>query len=268
MPRLDDIRLYPVKGLRGVSVTAAEVEPWGLARDRRFMVVDHENRFITQRQVARMALIDADLLDGGLRLSTEGFGAIEVGVPGREAPVIEVTVWDDVVAARSADAAACAWLSEALAAPCRLVHMAEPARARPVDPDYAAPGDHVSFADGFPLLVTSAASLSDLNHRLDRPVPMERFRPNLVVGGAEPWAEDGWRRLRVGETTFDVSKDCARCVVTTIDQQTGHKAEDNEPLRTLGTFRRKAKGRIIFGRNLIPRGLGRIEVGAVVEADS
>ena len=143
--------------------------------------------------------------------------------------------------------------------------MADAAGARPVDPDYARPEDRVSFADGYPLLVTNEASLVDLNRRLDRPVPMDRFRTNLRVAGAAAWAEDGWGHLHVGGAEFFVAKTCDRCVVTTVDQATGRKAEDNEPLRTLGGFRRDPRGRTIFGQNLIPRRLGRIAVGDAVE---
>ena len=124
----------------------------------------------------------------------------------------------------------------------------------------------MSFADGFPLLVTTQASLDDLNTRLASPVTMDRFRTNLLVGGAEPWAEDEWQDLRVGETRFAGVKDCARCAVTTVDQGSGVRSEDNEPLRTLARFRRKAGGRIIFGQNLVPRRLGRIARGDRVEA--
>lgn len=266
MAHVAEIRIYPVKGLRGHAVPHATVEPWGLAGDRRYMVVDAAGRFVTQRELPRMAVIEAAFAPGGIALSGPGLGRIEVAEPDAGAPHAEVTVWRDRVAARDAGAQAASWLSAALALPCRLVHMADPAAARPVDPDFADPSDRVSFADGFPLLVTNAASLADLNARLTEPVGMDRFRTNLAVEGAEPWAEDGWRRLRVGAVAFAGTKDCARCAVTTVDQDTGTRSERNEPLRTLAGFRRKAGGRIIFGQNLIPRGAGRISVGDAVEA--
>lgn len=265
MAHVAEIRIYPVKGLRGHAVPHAAVEPWGLAGDRRYMVVDAAGRFVTQRELPRMAVIEADLMPGGIALSGPGLRRIAVAEPDADAPRAGVTVWHDRVAARDAGAEAASWLSAALGLPCRLVHMADPASARPVDPDHAEPSDRVSFADGFPLLVTNAASLADLNARLPEPVGMDRFRTNLAVEGAEPWAEDGWWHLRVGPVAFAGTKDCARCAVTTVDQDTGVKSERNEPLRTLAGFRRKAGGRIIFGQNLIPRGAGRISVGDAVE---
>ncbi len=267
MLTLDGIWFYPVKGLRGVSVLEAEVEPWGLKHDRRWMVVDPLGRFLTQRQVSRMAVVSAVLLPGGLGLSAEGAGACEIAVPSADAPVLNVTVWDDVVTARVGAQEAAHWLTGVLGTPCRLVYMADPAGARPCDPDFSLAGDWVSFADGFPLLATTTGSLDDLNRHVSSPVGMDRFRPNIVVGGAAPWAEDHWTRLHVGRVAFSAVKDCARCIVTTVDQATGIKAEDGEPLRRLASFRRKAGGRIIFGQNLVPRSEGRIAVGDPVEAN-
>ncbi len=265
MAHVAEIRIYPVKGLRGHAVPEATVEPWGLAGDRRYMVVDAAGRFITKRERPRMAVVEAGFVPGGIALSGAGQGRIVVAEPGAEAPRAKVTVWRDRVAARDAGAEAASWLSAALGVACRLVHMPDPAADRPVDPDFAEPSDRVSFADGFPLLVTNTASLADLNARLADPVGMDRFRTNIAVEGAEPWAEDGWQRLRVGAVAFAGPKDCARCAVTTVDQDTGAKSERNEPIRTLAGFRRKAGGRIIFGQNLIPRSAGRISVGDAVE---
>ena len=263
--RVSEIRIYPVKGLRGRSVPSADVEPWGLARDRRFMVVDPAGRFRTQRELPRMAVVEADLVDGGVELFATRAGRVAVREPGADAPAITVSIFRDAaVPARDAGDEAAAWLSAALGVPCRLVHLAEPATARPVDPDFAETGDRVSFADGFPLLVTNGASLRDLNARLPAPVSMDRFRANVVVEGAQAWAEDGWSRLRIGGSVFAGPKDCARCAVPTVDQETGDRSPDNEPIRTLASFRRKAGGRIIFGQNLIPRALGRIAVGDAV----
>ena len=263
--RVTEIKIYPVKGLRGHAVAEAVVEPWGLAGDRRFMVVDEAGRFRTQRELPAMAVVDAAVAPGGLVLTAEGAAPLAVAIPGPGAEACDVTVWRDRVAARDAGPDAAAWLSRVLGVPCRLVHLADPANGRPVDPDYGDAADRVSFADGFPLLVTNTASLDDLNGRLAAPVAMDRFRTNVVVSGAEPWAEDGWQDLRIGGIAFAGTKDCARCAVTTVDQDTGRKSPENEPIRTLARFRRKAGGRIIFGQNLIPRGLGRIAVGDAVE---
>ncbi len=260
------IRIYPVKGLRGHAVRHAEVEPWGLAGDRRFMVVDPGGKFLTQRQLPRMAVIEADLVAGGVELGRPHAGRIVVATPDPAGAPVTVTVWHDRVSAHDCGPEAAAWLSAALGTPARLVHMADPAAARRVDPDYASPEDRVSFADGFPLLVTNRASLADLNTRLPVPAAMDRFRTNVCVEGAPAWAEDGWQHLRIGGAVFAGPKDCARCAVTTVDQDTGVRSDGNEPLRTLATFRRKAGGRIIFGQNFIPRRLGRISMGDTVEA--
>ncbi len=265
MLTLAAIRIYPVKGFRGLSLTEGEVEPWGLAGDRRWMVVDADNRFLTQRQVPAMARLEALPRHGGLTLAAPGADFCEVPLPLDSAPPAMVTVWDSTVLALSASREADAWLSARLGLACRLVYMAHPDHARAVDPLYGAPEDRVSFADGFPLLVTTNASLDDLNSRLAVPVPMDRFRTNLLIAGGTAWMEDDWTGLRVGGTAFKVVKDCARCAVTTVDQASGVKDEDAEPLRCLGGFRRDAKGRIIFGQNLIPSSTGGIAVGDRVD---
>ena len=269
--KLDAITIYPVKSLRGTAVQEAAVEPWGLAGDRRWMVVDVDNRYLTQRELPGMARIAAaPAADGGVVLSAPGDGAGELRVPMPETggPTVEVLVWRDRVEAQPASREADAWLSDALGRACRLVHMGDPAAARPVDPAYGQPADRVSFADGFPLLGVNAASLDALNARLAQPVPMARFRPNLAVSGAAPWAEDGWRLLRVGGegVAFRAVKPCARCVIITTDQETGARPRDREPLRTLSSFRRNDRGRVLFGQNLVPDGVGRIAVGDEVEA--
>jgi len=260
---LDALFIYPVKGLRGIAVQEAVVEPWGLQGDRRWMVVDSGGRYLTQRDLPGMARIAAVPDAGGITLSAEGMVPLHVPLPRLS---VEVLVWRDRVRAQEAGPDAAAWLSRALGHPCRLVHMGDPAAARPVDGRYARPDDRVSFADGFPVLVVNAASLDDLNARMAQPVPMDRFRTNLVVSGAPAWAEDGWRTLDVGPVRFRGPKTCARCVVVTTDQATGARPRDREPLRTLTGFRRDDSGRVIFGMNLIPDGGGRIAVGMEVQA--
>jgi uncharacterized protein YcbX len=270
MPVLEDIWIYPVKGMRGRSVREAVVEPWGLAGDRRWLVVDAAGRFVSQRETPRLATVAAEPIAGGLVLSCEGFGRVEVAEPARDAARAQVMIWRDPVDAAVADPAAAAWLAEVLHRPdCRLVHMDRPEAARAVDPAYASAQDRVSFADGFPLLLALRESLEDLNVRASAPVPMARFRPNLVVGGAPAWAEDGWTALAIGAgeaaSTYRVAKACDRCIVTTTDQTTGERALDGEPLVTLGRFHRDARGRILFGQNVIPDGPGVVRVGDRVE---
>lgn len=255
---LSALYLYPMKSCAPLPCEAAEVQPRGLAGDRRWMVVDEDGRFLTGRQLSALTLIRARPVGEGLELQAPGQDTLHVAVP-EAGPRIRVTVWDSTVDARPAGDEADAWLTAVLGRPVRLVHMDAAAR-RPVDEKYAQPGDEVSFADGFPLLLISQAALDDLNDRLAQPVTMTRFRPNLVVAGTVPHAEDGWRRIRVGDVEFELAKPCVRCVFTTVDPALGERDPSGEPLRTLLTYRRTAKG-VTFGQNLIPRGSGTLRVG-------
>ncbi|MEU8761339.1 MOSC N-terminal beta barrel domain-containing protein [Streptomyces sp. NPDC048659] len=271
-PVLRSVHVHPVKALRGFSPARAEVEPWGLAGDRRWTVVDTAGKVVTQRQHARLALAAAGLLpDGGVTLTAPGLDALTVEVPDAcpGTPTITVEIFGTPVEAVGADPAADAWFSAYLDSEVRLVHMDDPARRRPVDPDFALPGETVSFADGFPLLAATTSSLDALNsliaqgdHADEGPLPMNRFRPNVVIDGTAPWAEDGWRRLAIGEVTFRVAKSCGRCVVTTTDQETAERGK--EPLRTLARHRRDGS-RLIFGQNLVPEHRGVIKAGDPVE---
>lgn len=254
---------YPLKSGAPVSLSAADVTPRGLAGDRRWMVVSPEGQFITGRKHPQLTQIRATPTAAGLRLQAPGGDAVQVAAPPAGGAVMPVTVWDDVVEGHLADPSASAWLSAVLGVACRLVFMADQTR-RPVDPKYAPPEDVVSFADGFPLLLTTDGSLADLNRRLPSPVEMGRFRPNLVVSGAAAFAEDGWSEVRAGSAVFGVVKPCARCVFTTVDARTGEPDPSREPLRTLATYR-KAPGGVMFGQNLTVRRPGRVAVGDPVE---
>ena len=259
---VSELSIYPVKSLRGLSLPRAEVDRFGLRGDRRWMVVDANGRYLTQREQARMSLIQAEPLDDGLRLGAPGMGELTIRLA-PDLPRRQVTVWDDRVEAEDAGDAAAAWLSDFLGIDCRLVHFPDDA-LRPVDPRYAQAGDVTAFSDGFPLLLITQASLDDLNSRLEQPVPMRRFRPNLVIDGSEPYAEDQWKRLRIGDLTFRVVKPCSRCVIPTIDPATGERHPDAEPLRTLASYRMR-DNKIYFGQNVIPDGEGALAVGQVVE---
>ncbi|HZF87005.1 MOSC domain-containing protein [Streptomyces sp.] len=262
---LQSIHVHPVKAFRGLSLREAVVEPWGLAGDRRWVLIDDGGKVVTQRQQPRLALAAAELLPGGgLRLSAPGLDPLTVSVP-EPAATVAVEIFRDEVDGVPADTAAHAWCSAYLGRDVRLVHMDDPATRRPVDPAYALPGETVSFADGYPLLLTSAASLDALNsliaegdHAAEGPLPMNRFRPNLVVTGTAPWAEDDWTRLAVGEVEFRVAKPCGRCVVTTTDQASAERGR--EPLLTLGRHRRIG-GKLVFGQNLVPLSGGTVRVG-------
>ncbi|MFG2129331.1 MOSC domain-containing protein [Streptomyces sp. NPDC048751] len=264
-PQLLSIHVHPVKAFRGLAPREAVVEPWGLAGDRRWALIDDGGKVVTQRQQPRLAPAAAELLPGGgLRLSAPGLEPLTVDVP-RPTGTTTVEIFRDKVEGVLADDAAHAWCSAYLGADVRLVHMDDPATCRAVDPDYALPGETVSFADGYPLLLTTTASLDALNsliaqgdHAGEGPLPMNRFRPNVVVSGTEAWAEDGWSRVSIGEVAFRVAKMCGRCVVTTTDQGTAERGK--EPLRTLGRHR-LIDGKLVFGQNLVPLDRGTIRVG-------
>lgn len=262
--RLEALYLHPVKSARGVRVTTAEVEPRGLRYDRRWMIVNTDGRFLSQRQDPRLGRIVPRLEVDRLRLRRDGAADLELplGDPGGARRT--VTVWNDSVEAADLGDEAAAWLDDLLGAGHRLVRMPEDAH-RPVDPAYGRPGDEVSFADGYPFLLTNLASLEELNRRAGHTFEIERFRPNLVISGAEPFAEDGWDAVTVGEVRFRVAKSCLRCSITTLDPASGTRGR--EPLLTLATFRRQ-RGGVAFGQNLIADGTGRLQAGDAVVADS
>ena len=257
-PTLAHINLFPVKSCAPLTPDHAIVERRGLRGDRRWMIVDAEGQFITSRKHPRLVLIHAAFDHDSLLLDAPGMRRLRLSSDA-SAPRSSVTVWDDVVAALPAQAGADAWISAYLGFAAHFVFMADDC-VRPVDPTYAGPGDQVSFADGFPLLLISQAALDQLNTRLGSPVPMLRFRPSIVVANTMPHAEDDWRAIRIGDVAFDVVKPCVRCVLTTVDPATGEIDQNGEPLRTLISYRRGDKG-VTFGQNLIPRGSGTIRVG-------
>ena len=279
MLHLTALYLYPVKSCRGLAVASAAVDAHGLVGDRRFLVVDAEGRFLTQRAHPRMALIETALSEGMLTLSASGAGSVSVAVGralrptvgDKPRPTCTVTIWRDPVVADDCGDEPAAWLGDFLGLPCRLVQAGAaysrplPTRKLPSTLDVRlSPAHEVSFADGFPFLVIAEESLADLNGRLGAPLPMNRFRPNLVVAGAAPYAEDAWGRFRIGGVVFHGATRCGRCVIITTDQFTA--ARGPEPLRTLATYRRDAGGDVMFGRNLVHETkTGRLSVGDAVE---
>jgi uncharacterized protein YcbX len=245
--------LYPVKSLRGLAVDSAAVDALGFVGDRRFMVVDEHGQFLTQRTLPRMALIETALTARDLILRTPQGGSCSVPLRA-DAPagIIPVRVWrSEGLLAEDCGAEVAAWLSDFLRGPSRLVRIGEKFTRPILKPGKALPGDIVNFADGYPFLVIGEASLADLNGRLAAPLPMNRFRPNIVVTGSEAFAEDTWTRFRAGGITFRTAGPCARCVVTTTDQLTAERGK--EPLRTLATYRRDPEDPtdVNFGQNLI-----------------
>jgi uncharacterized protein YcbX len=257
------IHIHPVKSCAPLALASAAVEGRGLAHDRRYLVVDADGRFLTGRQLPQLTLLRALPVAGGLALDGPGMPALTLAAPEGNPERIAVTVWDDAVDAAACEPAVDAWMSRFLGRPVRLAYMDHMAQ-RAVDLAYGRDGDEVGFADGYPLLLLSQAAQDGLNARLARPLPITRFRPNLVIEGCDAHAEDGWRRIRVGAVEFDLVKPCTRCVFTTVDGERGAFADDGEPLATLKGYRRGPRG-ITFGQNLIARGLGTVQVGDAVE---
>ncbi|MGW0435477.1 MOSC domain-containing protein [Micromonospora sp. NPDC003197] len=255
--RVGSIHTYPIKGCHRLDQDDARVQPWGLAGDRRWMILDEDGVGVTQRETTRLTTLRPQSRPGGLELRASGFPTVELSDPVDGDPV-EVRVFrsQTPVPARRAGALADQWLSELLDRKVRLVWLGDPT-VRHVNPKYAEPGDPVSFADGYPVLLANTASLDMLNGWIQEagsaegPVPMTRFRPNLVISDADPWAEDDWlgRRLQIGRVIFRAVKACDRCVVTTTDQETGQRGR--EPLRTLARHRNVNQD-LLFGLNLVP----------------
>ncbi len=256
MPSITGLFIYPVKSLRGCTLPAAEIDVLGMAGDRRFLVVDELGGFFTQRTVPRMACISTVLSASELTLYADGFGSITVPRASDPlVPVVAVSVWKSAgLLAEDCGDRVATWLSDFLQMKCRLVRIGDQF-CRPLLKAAAKPGDVLSFADGSPILVISEASLADLNKRIQRndgePVPMNRFRPNIILSACEAFDEDGWASIQIGSVTLRAAGKSDRCILTTTDQQTG--ARGKEPLKTLATFRRdiEQSSAVYFGANFI-----------------
>jgi uncharacterized protein YcbX len=245
--------IYPVKSLRGISVTSAEIDALGFVGDRRFMVVDDRNQFLTQRALPRMALIETALTATALVLRAPHGGSCTVPLNSTEpAESVSVRVWkSEGLVADDAGVEVAVWLSEVLRTPCKLVRIGS-RFTRPVLKDGAEAGrDFVNFADSYPFMILSESSLADLNSRLASPLPMNRFRPSFVVSGCDAYAEDTWTKFRAGDVVFRGARPCARCSITTTNQETAERGK--EPLRTLAMYRRDPVDPtdVNFGRNFI-----------------
>jgi len=261
MLTISELNIYPIKSLGGVSLSSAEVTDRGFKHDRRWMLVDADNRFLTQRAVAQMALIKVAIEEEGLSLTHARMEAAKVPFNLEEQEEQLFTIWNDSCAGMFVKKELDDWFSDALTMKCRLVYMPDTTQ-RQVDKQYAPDGIITSFSDAYPFLIIGQASLDDLNGRLDTPLPMNRFRPNIVFTGGAPFDEDVMRHIQIGNIDFYGVKLCARCVVTTINQQTAEKGK--EPLKTLTSYRLKNK-KIMFGQNLIHTGTGAISVGDKME---
>jgi len=258
--KLSAINKYPVKSLKAISLLSAAIDDFGIVNDRRWMLVDDSGKFLTQRKHPVMGTISVEDYGESLRFSYAGAGALEVLVDDFVLPV-SVNVWRDEVSALKAEGEVNEWFSSILGLKATLVYM--PASAfRQVDRVFADYEQRVGFADGFPFLLISEASLVDLNNRLATTVSMSRFRPNLVISGCEAFAEDQWKKIKIGNIEFDLVKPCSRCIMTTIDESTLKYGK--EPLRTLASYRRNEFG-VCFGQNIVHQNTGLLNVGDSVE---
>ncbi|MCK6536058.1 MAG: MOSC domain-containing protein [Polyangiaceae bacterium] len=258
--RVSSLSVHPVKSCGGIQLPRARVESRGLVGDRRFMLVDDQGRFVTQREEAALARTRVEHREGRLTIAAPGLEPLVVPEVPTGGARIPVQIWGDCTEGLLVPEAA-AWFSQLVGRSLRLVYMPSDVRRR-VDSTYGAGGDIVGFADAFPLLLIAQASLDDLAARVGAPLEMRRFRPNLVVTGTLPYAEDAWRRVRVGALTLRVVKPCSRCVIPTRDPDTGEAGK--EPLATLATYR-KIDGKVMFGMNVIPDSEGELAVGDRVE---
>lgn len=259
MLSISGIYIYPIKSLGGISLEAATLTDRGLQYDRRWMLVDASGRFLSQREIPVLALLQVRLGGKGFLVNPKNDPADQIELPFMlsEGPATVVTVWDDSCTALVADDHFNDWFSKRLNMPVRLVYMPDETR-REVDPRYAQHREITSFSDGYPLLLIGQASLDDLNSRLSAPVPMNRFRPSLVFTGGEPFEEDRLGKFSINQIRMACVKPCARCVVTTIDQDTAVAGKD--PLKTLAGYR-STENKVLFGQNLLFEGSGIIRLG-------
>lgn len=256
---LRNIYIYPVKSLGGIALTQAEVQQTGLQHDRRWMLVDQEGNFLSQRAFTQMAMLQVSLANDGLVIThkKESLQPLTISFDTTTGKELTVQIWDDVCKALEVNKIANEWFSTALQINAQLVYM--PATThRLVDINYAGNNEVVSFADAYPVMMIGQSSLDDLNNRLAQPVLTNRFRPNLVFDGGPAFCEDTFASFNIGQVAFSAVKPCARCVLTTINQESGEKG--NEPLKTLSTFR-KVNNKILFGQNLLQLNAGTIKVG-------
>ncbi|HTI61526.1 MOSC domain-containing protein [Mucilaginibacter sp.] len=258
MLQISGLYIYPIKSMAGISVNRAQVTDRGFEYDRRWMLVDENNLFISQREVAELALMNIDINEKGLSVTYKrGNTSISIPFQPETSEFAEVTIWDDTCTGQFVSQAADEWFSNMLNIRCRLVYMPD-ATHRITDQRYTSANSVTSFSDGYPFLIIGQASLDDLNSRLEKSVPMNRFRPNIVFTGGEPYSEDMMHTFEIGNIQFHGVKLCARCPIPTIDQQSLERGK--EPLKTLARYRFK-NNKIMFGQNLVHNSAGQIAVG-------
>ncbi len=275
--KISEINIYPIKSLKGISLESSVVKERGLKDDRRFMLVDEKRELLTQREFSKMATLFTEIQAESINVSADGFGSLQIPKKFETSKKETVRVWNSFCEALVADDWINQWFCDFLETECSLVRMPESTK-RQINEKFNKGNEIVSFADGYPLLIISENSLADLNSRLEAKLPMNRFRPNLVVSGSEAFAEDNWKKIKIGETIFRSTKPCARCVVTTIDQETG-KSDVKEPLKTLADFRKASdvfpetfedfdlnKNDVLFGQNLVAENFGgELRIGDEIE---
>jgi uncharacterized protein YcbX len=262
MLTLSEINIYPIKSLAGISLQTSEVKDRGLKYDRRWVLVDDTNTFFTQRDFPEMALIKVAIEQEGLKLQhkTKPVEPLLIPFEFEHSRADKVVIWDDTVNGEFYNQTIDDWFFEILGIKCHLVKMPESTK-RIVDEAYVK-NKTVSFADAYPFMIIGQASLDDLNSRMEKALPMNRFRTNFVFTGGKPFDEDDWKKFKIGELMFEAVKPCARCVITTTDQETAERLQ--EPLLTLSKFR-KVENKVMFGMNLICESTGKISVGDKIE---
>lgn len=257
---VSELSIYPVKSCREVKLNTAFIGSFGLNHDRRWMVVDKKGVMLTQRQISKMCLIQVELTDLGVVLTVDSMDSLFIATPSSRKKV-SVKVWLDDCQAYDAGEKAAKWLSIVLSIECRLVYFPD-GEFRQIDLSYANKGEGTAFSDGFPILLISDASLSDLNSRLTHPITMQHFRSNIVVSGCSPFEEDNWKKIQIGNIIFRIVKPCSRCIIPNINIETAIR--EREPIKTLASYR-KRNGKVFFGQNVIADSLGDIDVGMSIE---
>jgi len=256
LPTLSEIWIYPIKSLGGVRLAQAHALPKGLAWDRRWMLISEDGQFLTQRTLPQLALFRVEMDEQMIYVRFEN-QQLAIGKALCDGPGMQASIWNDRVQVVPVAQHADQWFSERLSLAVRLVQFPDD-NPRPVDPAFSPEGSQVSLADGYPYLIIGEESLRDLNHRLQTPVPMNRFRPNFVFSGGTLYEEDQWNEFQIGEVPFAGVKPCARCVMITTDQQTAQRG--TEPLATLAGYR-KQQGKVYFGQNGLALKNGPVRVG-------
>lgn len=261
--RLQNINIHPIKSTSGIELSSSWVEELGLAFDRRFVVASLNGEFFTARTEPTLCLIQANLTASGLVLTAPDMPALVIDYQKLTSNYTNVLVWKDNINAQQCNSDINAWLTQYLQKPCQLLFFGKDSQRFVKNRN-----TQVGFADGYPLLLISQASLDQLNSQIktdETTIAMAQFRPNIVVNGCDAFAEDSWRHIRIGEVEFEITKPCTRCIFTTIDPDTGEKHRQQEPLKTLKSYRQLENGDVIFGQNLVPLNQGQIKQGDSIE---